>query len=249
MNSRLVLKWHIIVLKWCGLWPPEGGSILYNIWIVIFSLFINFGFPISQVICVLWVESVNSAVDHLIITSTVIMAVIKGFNALAKQKSFYELFDLMKELDSTVTPEEYDKIFKQKFLVSDRLLLLFCVNYMASWTSAVVQEIMSHPSKRLYSSTYYYPSEFLHDPRIYLGGVIFQLFANLLLVFVDIVVDTYGASLMLVLDGHIEVLGQRFQQLRQNESQSNKDQKKTLVVLCKKYLLIIRFGNILLFTH
>lgn len=245
MDSRLVLKWHIRVLKLCGLWPPKDGSILYTIWIVIFSFFMNIGFPISQLICVLWVDSVNAAVDHLIITSTVIMAVIKGFNVLAKQKNFIELFDLMKELDSTVTPEEHDTIFKRKFILSDRLLLLFCVNYMGSWTSAVIQEIMSSPAQRLYSSTYYYPSEFLHDRRIYVGGIIFQLFANLLLVFVDIVVDTYGASLLHVLGGHIEVLGQRFQQLYQNDLQPHKHHKKTLINLCKKYLLIIRFESIL----
>lgn len=248
MDSRLVLKWHIRVFKLCGLWPPEDGSILYSIWIVIFTLAVNIGFPISQLICVLWVDSVNAAVDHLVITSTVIMAVVKGLNVLAKKKTFVELLRLMNELDATVTSEEHDKIFKQKFRVSDGLLLLFCANYIGSWTCVAIQVIMSSPAHRLWSSTYLYPSEFLHDHRIYFGGIIFQSISNLLLVFVDIVVDTYGASLLHVLSGHIEVLGRRFQELRQNGSQANKQHEKTLIDLCKKYLLIIRFGINFSFT-
>lgn len=99
MDSRLVLKWHIRVFKLCGLWPPKGGSILYSIWVVFFTLTVNIGFPISQLICVLWIDSVNAAVDNMIITSSVIMAVVKGLNVLAKKKTFVELLQLMKELD------------------------------------------------------------------------------------------------------------------------------------------------------
>lgn len=251
MDSRLVLKWHLRVFKMCGLWPPEEkgtASILYNIWTVIFTLAVNFAFPISQIICVLWVDSVPAAVDHLVITSTVIMAVVKGLNVLAKKKTFVELLRLMKELDATVTPDEHEKIFKQKFFVSDGLLLLFCANYIGSWLCVAIQVIMSSPEHRLWSSTYLYPSEFLHNHRIYFGGIIFQAISNLFLVFVDIVVDTYGASLLHVLGGHIEVLGQHVQKLRENCTKINEHQEKALIDLCKRYLLIIRFGNIHSFT-
>lgn len=245
MDSRVVLKWHVRVFKICGLWPPEDGSILYNIWVVFFTITVNIGFPVSQLICVLWVDSVNAAVDHLVITSTVIMAVVKGLNVLAKKKTFVELLRLMKELDSTVTPDEYERIFKRKFQLSDGLLLLFCINYIGSWTCVAIQVIMSDPAHRLWSSTYLYPSEFLHQRSIYTGGIIFQAISNLLLVFVDIMVDTYGASLLHILGGHIEILSQRLQALGKdcNTIDDFRQQEPILIELCKKYLLIIRFGS------
>lgn len=243
MDSRKVLKWHIRVFKFCGLWPPEDGSILYNIWVVLFTLAVNIGFPLSQLICVLYVDSVNAAVDHLVITSTVIMAVIKGLNVLAKKKTFVELLRLMERLDETVKPEEHENIFKRKFRDSNRLLSLFCINYIGSWTCVAIQVVMSEPEHRLWSSTYLYPNEFLHQSSIYLGGMIFQSISNLLLVFVDIVVDTYGASLLHVLGGHIDVLSQRLQALGQGCKKDGDycHQKELLVELCKKYLLMIRF--------
>lgn len=245
MDSRLVLKWHIRVFKLCGLWPPEGGSILYSIWVVFFTLTVYIGFPISQLISVLWIDSVNAAVDNLIITSSVIMAVVKGLNVLAKKKTFVELLHLMKELDSTVTPAEHNRIFKRKFLVSDGLILLFCVSYIGSWTCIVIQVIMSDPEHRLWSSTYLYPSDFLHHSGIYLGGIIFQSISNFLVVIVDIVADTYGASLLHVLDGHIEILSEHLQALGKDcdKTEDFQHQHTILIELCEKYLLIIRFGK------
>lgn len=242
MDSRIVLKWHIRVFKLCGLWPPEHGSILYNIWAIIFTLIVNIGFPVSQVVCVLWVDSVNAAVDLLVITSTVIMAVIKGLNVLVKKKTFVELLHLMKELDASITSAEYEKFFKRKLSHSNRLLLLFCLNYIGSWTCLTIQVIMSDPADRLWSSTFLYPNEFLHIRSIYIGGIIFQAISNLFLVFVDIVVDTYGPSLLHILEGHIEVLSEHLQELgaRCYKSENFNRQEIRLINLCKNYLLVIR---------
>lgn len=247
MDSQLVLKWHLRVLKSCGLWLPESGSILYTIWVIIFNAFVNIGFPISQLVCVLWVDSVNTAVHHLITTSSVVMAAVKGLNVLAKRKTFAELLRLMKELDATVTNDEYESIFKPKFLHSHRLLLLFCVNYIGAWMCLAIEVIMSKPIDRLWSSTYLYPSEFLHQRGIYIGGIIFQSISNLLVVFIDIVVDTYGSALLHVLGGHIEVLSEHLQALGKDCSETHEypNQEIILINLCKKYILITRFVKLI----
>lgn len=93
------------------------------------------------------------------------------------------------------------------------------------------------------SSTFLYPNAFLHQQAIYLGGIVFQSISNLFLVTVDIMVDTYGASLLYVLGGHIDVLGQRLQSLGNgcNKYDDYRREEANLVELCKKYLLIIRF--------
>lgn len=115
---------------------------------------------------------------------------------------------------------KYDRVFKKKIQDSDRLLLLFCLNYVGSWICVGIQVIMSDPGHRLYSSTHLLPIEFLHQQNIYLGGILFQAISNLFMVFVDIVVDTYGASLF-VLGGHIDVLGQRLRELGKDCSKTH----------------------------
>lgn len=241
MNSRKVLKWHIRVFKFCALWPPEDEALLYNCYTIIFSIAVNFGFPISQLICVLYVDSINAIVDHLVITSTVVMAVIKGLNVLAKKRTFVKLLRLMKEMDQSVTNEEEISIFYPIFRDSHRVLLIFFINYISSWSCVAMQVIMSTPDHRLWSSTFLYPVEFLHHPAIYVGGIFFQAISNLLLVFVDIVVDTYGASLLHVLGGHLDVLGNHLRSLGHvNGKKGAVEQKAELIELCKKYILIIR---------
>lgn len=243
MDSRVVLKWHIRVFKMCGLWSPENGSVLYSIWAVFFTLTVYIGFPVSQLISVLYVDSVNAAVDHLVTVSSIVMAAIKGLNVLANRNTFSELLNLMEQLDETISHEEHGKVFKQKFRNSNRLLALFCMSYIGSWTCLAFQVLMSDPEQRLWSSTYLYPNEFLHQHSIYLGGIIFQSISNLLIVFVDIVVDTYGAALLYVLGGHIEILSQRLQKLGDGckDDDDYCQEEGVLVELCKKYLLMIRF--------
>lgn len=53
-------------------------------------------------------DSVNAAVDHLVMTSTIVIAAIKGLNVLAEEKNLIQLFHLMMELDETITTEEYE---------------------------------------------------------------------------------------------------------------------------------------------
>lgn len=233
------------VFKACALWPPEGGSTLYSIWMVFFILTVCIIFPISQIVCVFWVDSVNAAVQNLLISSTITMVVIKGMNVLANQKTFLEFFHVLSELDSTVTPDEYEKIFKKIFFVSDSLLNLFCFNYNVSYVFLAIQVIVSDPADKLWASTYLYPIDFLHQRTIYLGGIIYQAVSNLAIIYISMCVDTYPASLLHILGGHVEVLGLRMQALGKNSDdiQDIQHGEKDLIKLCKEYLLIIRFGK------
>lgn len=243
MNSRNVLRWHMGVFKLFGLWAPQNFSILYTIWSIICASLFYIGDPISQLMAVFYVSSVNGAVDHLVMTSTIIMAAIKGLNVLVRRKKLAELFRLMEELDQTVTPDEHERVFKQKFLDSDRLFFLFCINYIGSWICVGFQTIMAEPERRLYSSTYFFPNEFLNQPNIYFGGMIYQAMSNVVLVLVDIAADTYGASLLHVLGGHIDILCESLQRLGEDcdETEDYQHQEVVLVELCEKYLKIIRF--------
>lgn len=246
MNSINVLNWHMRVFKLTGL-SPTNSSILYTIWTHFCILTIFTGYPLSQLIAVFYVDSVSAAVDHLVMTSTVVMAAIKGLNVLVKRKTLIELFNLMADLDVTVTTEQHETVFKHKFIESDRLFLLFCVNYVGSWICVGFQTLLSEPEHRLYSSTYYFSNEFLNQRNIYVGVMIYQAIANFVMVFVDIAVDTYGASLLHVVGGHIDVLNQQLEHFCKNCTKSDDylHQKIIFVEICDKYLKIIKYSKLL----
>lgn len=195
----------------------------------------------SQLMCVLYVDSVDEIVDHLLITSSVVIAAMKGINVLVKQKQFIKLLQLMKEMDQVTTNEQEQKNFSKIFRNSKRIWNIFLFNYAASWSCVALQTIMSPPEKRLWSSTYLVTIDWLHHPFIYIGGYIYQAMSNFCLVFIDIAVDTYAPSLFLILGGHLDVLGNQLQTLGKNTIKPTVDDKIKLVDLCKKYILIIRF--------
>lgn len=242
MNSCLVLKWHLKIFKICGLWPSENSSIYYKILIIFYNVTVNIGFPISKIICGLWINSVDAAVDYLLIASSITVAAIKAINVLSKRNKFIQLFDVMKKLDQSITCKEYVEIFQQKCQHSDNLFFITLVSYFMSWICLAIQVIMSKPADRMWSSTYPYPSEFLHHQTIYGAGIIFQAIANFFIVLVDVAVDTYGPSLLHILGGHIEVFGKRLKALGKNCTKYDdyKNEQKVLVDLCEKYILIIR---------
>lgn len=241
MNSQTAITYHIRAFKVCGMWLLGNSSLLYRLWSFIYSLFVCIIFPISAVICVFFADSVEVFVDHLFISSTFIMAAIKGFNVFVKLKTFSQLFQLMSELDETITPEEHQKIFLPIFKQSNGLFLFFCGNYGASWLFILFQVLASSPEKRMWSSTYLYPIEFLHHPTIYMGGIVFQGIANFLLVIFGIALDSYPASLLHVLSGHISVLGNRMSNIADCKKRHDSfGEKQELITNCKRYILISR---------
>lgn len=116
------------------------------------------------------------------------------------------------------------------------LFSIFFVDYMLAWVVILLQVLVSPPEMRIWPSTNPLPFEYLHTPAIYLSGLIFQGASNLLLVFLDGALDTYGASLLNLLSGHIAVLGTRLENI--DHLSSN---RLHLVDCCKRYILILRY--------
>lgn len=243
MDSQNVLKWHIKVFKFTGLWTPIDRSILYAIWSTFCIVMVYLGYPISQLITLFYVNTVTTAVDRLVMTSTIVMAAIKALNVLTKRRTFMKLFHLMTDLDDTITPKEHEAVFKGIFRDSNRLFVLFFVNYIVAWICVDFQSIMSDPERKLYPSTYFFQNEFLNQRPIYVGVMVYQAISNLFLIISAIAVDTYGSSLLHILGGHIDLLHRRLQRLAKNckKIDEYKHQKEILVELCERYLRIIRF--------
>lgn len=239
MDSRQILKWHINIFRAYGMWRPKNKSKLYDFYVIIYSIFFNVGLPLSELVCVLFVGSVDAIVDNLVLTSSVILVVLKTFNVLVKQKIFYEVFDILKELDETITPKDH-KIFVQISKRSSFWLLFFLIDFVSCWAISLFQVIVSDAKYRIWSSTYLYPAGILHHPIIYFSGVVFQGIGHFIQVTLNPAVDTYGAALIDLINGHINVLSRELNSLGYSveEMESSQHQKLALIHICKKYASI-----------
>lgn len=244
MDSVVVLKWHIRIYKVCGLWPPEQPSPLYFWYSVVFNILVNIVLPLSTISAVFFIDSIDLMVDHMVLTSTLIMVTIKSFNFIAKRKIFYEFLDILRELDKSVTPTEHRIHFVPAFRRADLLVKFFICNYYTNCLFIVLNALLAEPEHRMLPSTHLYPIKCLHYPIVLFGGTIFQIITTLFQAAIDIAFDTYGAAIIDVVNAHITVLGEHLTVMGHSSyprsEQSFQQNKLVLVDLCNKYILILR---------
>lgn len=247
MGSLEVFKWHIKIFKVCALWPPEGGSRLYSFYVFIYFLLVNTLFSFSQVICVLFVDSIDAVVDQLLLSCSEIMVSLKAYNFYFKYKPFVEMLRILEDLDKTITLDEHKQLFAPAKKRSNILVLFFLVNYGICWSFLVLQTVLAEPENRIWTSQMLiYPIEY---PIIYNSGLIYQSVASCLMIISDTALDTYGVSLIDVINAHIDgfkkqlsTLGHSVKKSIENKT-TEKDkinQEIALIRLCKKYNLILK---------
>lgn len=243
MYSVDPLKLHVAIFRWCGFWPHENGSCLYDCWSVIFSVVVAIGFPLTQLVCVAFVDSMDKIVEHLVLSSTVVMASVKGFNVLIQKRKLVRMFSILDEMDENVAIDKakYIKIFKNVAKRSRMMNSAFLAAYITSWSILVLQVIFSRVENREWSSTYLYPSAYWRQPSIYWSVLIFQAVSNLILVIEDAAVDTYAVVLLDILGGHIDALKIQLREFGADRNDSI--DYKSLVHFCKNYRSIIRYDD------
>lgn len=247
MYSVDFLKYHILMFRACGLWPNERGSWLYDCWSTIFIVGVAIAFPLSQLVCVLFVDSMDAIVEHLVLSSTVVMASVKGINVLIQKRKLVQLFGILNQMDENVTIEErkYKEIFDPIRKNCNTISLTFVAAYGIAWLILVLQAVFtSAGSSSGWSSTYLYPSEYLHKPSIYIGGLIYQATSNLFLCELDAALDTYAVILVNILVGHIDVLKIQLQEFDAKErSKNDPNQYKSLIYFCENFDAILRYDE------
>ena len=209
MDSQSVLKYHILVFKFGGLWPTEDASFLYHIYSLAMFIFVYIGFPLSQIWCVLFVDSVEKVVDQLVLTSTVWMASIKAVNLYSHKRSLQKLFGMLMQLDSRVHGLNEQQQFEPIYKISRLLFNAFLVAYLSAWGCIGLQIIWAPPEKVVWTSTLLYPYGWAQGETIYKIGLAYQAASNFYLCIFDAAIDTYGVILLNILGGHIDTLGAR----------------------------------------
>lgn len=231
------------MFKVCGLWPNERGSWLYDCWSLIFIVVVAIGFPLSQLVCVLFVDSIDSMVENLILSSTVVTASIKGINVLIQKRKLVQLCNIFNAMDDNIAIDKrkYREIFDPILQSGKRISVMFVCAYSTAWLILVLQVIFSSAENNVWSSTYLYPSDYLHKSSIYVGGLVYQAIANLFLCELDAAFDTCAVILVNLLIGHVDVLKIQLQEFDGNELDSK--QYQSLIRVCENYKDIMRYED------
>lgn len=241
MDSLSVVRNPFQILQLSGVWCPEKPTKLvrycFSLWTIVNVFGLNIAFTLIEVSNTFYINSIDEMVDHLMITSTIFVTILKAINVLVHRKSILELFDLIRELDYDIEPVHH-KIFIPVLKISKFLFYAFLVSYLSCVSLVFVQIIFSEPQDRLYSSTHFYPNEFLHATGIYNGVLLFQVIANGTSCFMDIGLDIYGIILIFVLYGHIDVLREQFLNLGSEEIELMN--YNTMQKLCRRYETVLR---------
>lgn len=201
------LKSNVVLYRVSGMWPPLKRSYLYPLLSIAILLIIGIGYPFSQLMNIVFIDSIDIITDQCLISSTVVAGTVKGVNIYLQQSKLRKIFQLHKEMSEkwargTDVREHFKTIAKNNV----RILNLFIWMYMAGGTGVALQTIFSTPEKRLYASTYYVPFEFGKNPAVYFSVIVFQVICSFFYCFWNAIEDTYPVILILILCGHLDTL-------------------------------------------
>lgn len=200
-------------------------------------------FPISLILNFFFVDSIIEMVDRSVITSSVIVVVLKALNLYATRSGFDEFLKIIKILDGEIHEESHIFQMNATIKLSHQLYFCYLFPYVSTCGLLAFQTLFSAPANRLWQSTYSYPFKWAQNNQIYTSGLFIQGFANTCIVFFAVAADTYGVILIHILSTHINILQERLKILGKPKHFTAEDNFNQLIYCCKIYENILRYGN------
>lgn len=242
MDSSKALIFHFKTFRVTGVWPKESTSrsLLYNIWTVLVLIVLGFLFPITQILNIFFAHSVTEMVDRLVITSSVVVVVLKGMAIYSTRKGLNEFFEIIKGLDSEIHDDSQILQMNKTIKIGHQLYFSYLYPYISTCVLLVFQTIYSKPETRMWSSTYAYPFEWAQRTNIYVGGMFAHGIANTCIVIFAVAADTYGVILLEIISTHIDILQERLKHLGNAKELHDDEHFNQLICCCKSYESILR---------
>lgn len=141
-------------------------------WTIFVLLILGILFPLTQILNIFYAGSVMEMVDRSVITSSIVIVVVKAINLYATRKGLNELFYVIKGLDGEIHDECHILYMNATIKLGHQLYFTYLCPYISTCVLLLFQTIFSMPENRMWSSTYGYPFEWAHNEYIYLGRFI-----------------------------------------------------------------------------
>ncbi|XP_055322119.1 odorant receptor 33a-like [Sitodiplosis mosellana] len=184
-------------------------------------------------------------VDRSVITSSVVVVVVKAIALFTTRKGLNEFLEIIKSLDSEIHDESHIFQMNKTIKIGHRLYISYLYPYISTCVLLVFQTIYSKPETRMWSSTYAYPFKWAQRTNVYVGGLFLQGIANTCIVLFAVAADTYGVVMLQILSTHIDILQDRLKCLGQAKELSSDEHFNQLISGCKTYENILRCSKLL----
>lgn len=199
------LKSNVALYRFYGMWPPLMKSYFYPLLTTIVLLIVGIRFPITQLVNIFLVDSVDEIINQCLIASVTVAGTVKGVNVYLQQSKLRKLFQLHREMLviwAKGTDVQFETIAKNNV----RILDLFIWMYIAGGIGIVLQAIFSTPGERIYESACLLPRQFGENLVVYYLVIGFQLSCVFFYCVANAIEDTYPVILNLMLCGHFDTL-------------------------------------------
>lgn len=218
MYSNNLFKTHQKVLKILGLLPPMKRSIAHYLHVCAFYSF-TILFLSTLFTSVLFISSTKQVVDNLIVSTSSISAFLRGIIFYKNSKGRIEMFKVMEELDDGICPKSglETNIMKTIHRRARTLFRMFLTCYCMAVIFLWIQSFYGKKNEIFWTSTTLYPERINQIKSLYWIFYFVQGFGTTMITILSCILDTYQFMLLMILNGHINVLFHRLKKIGTKE--------------------------------
>lgn len=154
-----LFQWHVLVMRVTGLWPNDDDSRWYKYLTISIFICVGIGFGLSQLVNVLFVHTIERAMDSSFISLAVCATTVKAAIIYWQRNNIRNLFGIHKRFPRANEQAAYTIII--------RIQIVMIIVYSTSWFFAVVQSVVADRESALFPSTAFWPHDFAHDRLVY----------------------------------------------------------------------------------
>lgn len=218
IRSMDTMTYHIWVWKIVGIWPPSSTStsartaFLYRMYSILIFGFFYVLFSISLLLHLFFVYNLSGVVDTLMVSSTVLLATLKGICIRAKLSKLRQMFDIINRLDDFVITDEQRELIHLSTKHSRRLVIMLSCCYYCGVNTGLVLSLVGSEINLMWPA--WYPGiPWQDDLKWFWIVLLYQYVASLCAAFMDSSADVYGTALNNLLCAHLESLSLRLKNI------------------------------------
>lgn len=214
-SSFSSLKWHFYNWQLQGCCPLEftgWKKVAYAIHVFVYQLLLGVYYPISLLLGVLFLETIQEVLENIAVTFTELILSVKCFLIWFHHERLYKIAQISRELDKKARLKPDEQAILNNYLAAyRRYLRIYFVSYSTVDVFAGIS-ILMYSEKRLFYPAYL-PFNWKANDFLFLIAICYQYFAWSLQVYENLFVDTFAGIVIHLLSSHLEVLSLRISKI------------------------------------
>lgn len=217
--------------------------ILYGIHVTIYQFLLGVYYPLSLLIGIFLLESIQEVLENIAVTFTEIILSVKIFFVWMHHKRLYKIAEISRDLDKKARLNDDEQEILNKFLATyRRYLKIYFVVYTTVDIFAGIS-ILMYTEKRLFYPAYL-PFDWKTNNFLYFIAIFYQYGAWSLQVYENLFIDTYPGIVIHLLQSHLKVLCLRISKIGHNETDTFEESHAQLKEAIKDHKTLLEMFKI-----